>query len=173
MCTKRQKCIMARLTCVSTSRLNPGRRLIWEKVGKISEGYGPDVAAEIRADRIKAIRHGEEVKTAKELRREQAEKDKPFAEIADAYFDIKGPTLKGLTTDRNRYLKHLKPLFGKRSVSKITPQMVEELRKSLSERKPATLWNTLGASAAHHQFWRQDQPLPQSCLSNRNARQGQ
>ena len=26
-----------------------GRRLIWEKVGKISEGYGPDVAAEIRA----------------------------------------------------------------------------------------------------------------------------
>ena len=22
-----------------------GRRLIWEKVGKISEGYGPDVAA--------------------------------------------------------------------------------------------------------------------------------
>ena len=120
-----------------------GRRLIWEKVGKISEGYGPDVAAEIRADRIKAIRHGEEVKTAKELRREQAEKDKPFAEIADAYFDIKGPPLKGLTTDRNRYLKHLKPLFGKRSVSEITPQMVEELRKSLSERKPATLWNTL------------------------------
>lgn len=120
-----------------------GRRLIWEKVGKISEGYGPDVAAEIRAERIKAIRHGEEVKTAKELRREQAEKDKPFAEIADAYFDIKGPTLKGLTTDRNRYLKHLKPLFGKRSVSEITPQMVEELRKSLSDRKPATLWNAL------------------------------
>ena len=143
MYTKRQKCIMARLTCVSTSRLNPAAASFGEKVGKISEGYGPDVAAEIRADRIKAIRHGEEVKTAKELRREQAEKDKPFAEIADAYFDIKGPTLKGLTTDRNRYLKHLKPLFGKRSVSKITPQMVEELRKSLSERKPATLWNTL------------------------------
>lgn len=120
-----------------------GRRLIWEKVGKTSEGYGPDVAAEIRAERIKAIRHGEEVKTARELRREQAERDKLFAEIADAYFDIKGPTLKGLTTDRNRYLKHLKPLFGKRSVSEITPQMVEELRKSLSERKPATLWNTL------------------------------
>ncbi|MDE5878583.1 MAG: tyrosine-type recombinase/integrase, partial [Desulfovibrio sp.] len=103
----------------------------------------PDVAAEIRAERIKAIRHGEEVKTAREIRREQAERDKPFAEIADAYFDIKGPTLKGLTTDKNRYLKHLKPLFGKRSVSEITPQMVEELRKSLSERKAATLWNAL------------------------------
>lgn len=150
-----------------------GRRLIWEKVGKTSEGYGPDVAAEIRAERIKAIRHGEEVKTARELRREQAERDKLFAEIADAYFDIKGPTLKGLTTDRNRYLKHLKPLFGKRSVSEITPQMVEELRKSLSERKPATLWNTLGASAAHHQLRSENQSLPRAALPDRNAGQGQ
>lgn len=86
---------MARLTCVSTSRLNPGRRLIWEKVGKISEGYGPDVAAEIRAERIKAIRHGEEVKQPKNSAASRRRKDKPFAEIADAYFDIKGPTSKG------------------------------------------------------------------------------
>ena len=120
-----------------------GRRLTWEKVGKISEGYGPDVAAEIRAERVKAVRHGEEVKTAKEIRREQAERDKPFADIADAYFEIKGPSLKGIVTDRNRYTKHLVPLFGKRTVSEITPQMVEELRKSLSDRKPATLWNAL------------------------------
>lgn len=53
------------------------------------------MAAEIRAERIKAIRHGDEVKTAKEIRREQAEKDKPFAEIADAYFEIKGPRSRG------------------------------------------------------------------------------
>lgn len=120
-----------------------GRRLIWEKVGKLSEGYGPDVAAEIRAQRVKAVRHGEEVKTAKEIRQEQAEKDRPFADIASAYFEIKGPGLKGIVTDRSRYTKHLEPLFGKRSVSEITPQMVEELRKSLSGRKPATLWNAL------------------------------
>ena len=120
-----------------------GRRLIWEKVGKISEGYGADVAAEIRAKRVKAVRHGEEVKTAKEIRREKAEKDRTFKEIADAYFEIKGPSLKGIVTDKNRYAKHLEPLCGNRTVSEITPQVVEELRKSLDDRKPATLWNSL------------------------------
>ena len=120
-----------------------GRRLIWEKIGKASEGYGPDVAAEIRAKRVKSVRHGEEVKTAKEIRREKAEKDKTFKEIADAYFEIKGPSLKGFVTDKNRYIKHLEPLCGNRTVSEITPQVIEELKKSLSDRKPATLWNAL------------------------------
>lgn len=120
-----------------------GRRLIWEKIGKISEGYSADVAAEVRAKRVKAVRHGEEVKTVKEIRREKAEKDKTFKEIADAYFEIKGPSLKGLVTDKNRYEKHLAPLCGNRTVSEITPQLIEELRKSLSDRKPATIWNAL------------------------------
>lgn len=120
-----------------------GRRLIWEKIGKISEGYSADVAAEIRAKRVKAVRHGEEVKTAKEIRREKAEKDRTFKEIADAYFEIKGPSLKGIVTDKNRYAKHLEPLCGNRTVSEITPQIIEELRKSLGDRKPATLWNAL------------------------------
>ena len=120
-----------------------GRRLIWEKIGKISEGYGPDVAAEVRAKRVKAVRHGEEVKTAKEIRREKAEKNKTFKEIADTYFEIKGPSLKGIVTDKNRYEKHLEPLCGNRTIDEITPQVAEELRKSLSDRKPATIWNAL------------------------------
>ncbi len=120
-----------------------GRRLIWEKIGKISEGYGPDVAAEIRGKRVKAVRHGEEVKTATEIRREKAEKNKTFKEIAESYFEIKGPALKGFVTDKNRYKKHLEPLCGKRTISEITPQVIEELRKSLNDRKPATLWNSL------------------------------
>ncbi len=120
-----------------------GRRLIWEKIGKLSEGYGPDVAVEIRGKRVKAARHGDEVKTAKEIRQEQTEKNKPFKEVADAYFEIKGPSLKGLTTDKNRYKKHLAPLCDKRTVSEITPQVIEELRKSFADHKPATLWNSL------------------------------
>ena len=64
-----------------------GRRLIWEKVGRISEGYSAEVAAEIRAKRVKAVRHGEEVKTAQEIRREQSEKNRPFRKSAT-------PTLK-------------------------------------------------------------------------------
>jgi integrase len=101
------------------------------------------VAAEIRAQRVKAVRHGEEVKTAREIRREQEEKNRPFEEIAAAYFEIKGPTLKGVVTDKNRYAKHLAPLCGKRTVNEITPQVIEELRKSLGDRKPGTVWNCL------------------------------
>ncbi len=120
-----------------------GRRLIWEKIGKASEGYGPEVASEIRATRVKAVRHGEEVKTAKEIRQEQTEKNKTFKEVADAYFEIKGPTLKGITTDKNRYEKHLAALCDKRLVNEITPQVIEELHKIMPDHKPATLWNTL------------------------------
>ena len=34
-------------------------------------------------------------------------------------------------------------MCGKRTVTEITPQVIEELRKSLSDRKPATVWNAL------------------------------
>ena len=121
-----------------------GRRLIWEKVGKLSEGYGPDVAAEIRAERVKSIRHGEEVKTAKEIRQEREEKDKTFGEIAAIYFEVKGPALKGIVTDKNRYEKHLSPVLDKLRISEIKPQTVEDLRLQLFQnRKPATVWNIL------------------------------
>lgn len=60
------------------------------------------MAAEIRAERVKAVLHGEEVKTAKKIRRGQAERDKPFAGIADAYFEIKAPSRKDIVTDCNR-----------------------------------------------------------------------
>lgn len=120
-----------------------GRRLIWEKIGKISEGYGPEVAAEIRGERVKAIRHGEKIKTAKELRQEKFSKNKLFKEVAEAYFEIKGPTLKGYVTDFNRYTKHLLPFCGNKSISEITPLLIEDLYKSLADRKPATIWNCL------------------------------
>ncbi len=68
------------------------RRLIWEKIGKLSEGYSADVAAEIRAERVKAIRHGKQVQTQKEIRKEQLQRDKSFEDIVSDYFEIKGPS---------------------------------------------------------------------------------
>ena len=100
-----------------------GRRLVWEKVGKLSEGYSAEVASEIRAERVKTVRHGEEIKTQKEIRQEKQQRDKSFQEVAADYFDIKGATLKGIVTDRNRYEKHLTPILDNLHVSEITPQM--------------------------------------------------
>ena len=36
-------------------------RLIWEKVGWVSEGYNATIAASVRAERLQAIRHGKEL----------------------------------------------------------------------------------------------------------------
>jgi len=120
-----------------------GTRLVWEKVGKLSEGYSPDVAAELRAERVKSIRHGEEVKTAKEIRQEKEERDKTFGEIAAKYFEVKGPFLKGYVTDKNRYEKHLSSMLDKLRVSEIKPHHVEEIRTKYASYKPATVWNIL------------------------------
>ena len=120
-----------------------GRRLIWEKVGKVSEGYSPDLAAELRAERLKAIRHGEKIKTPQERRRDRLAHDKPFGEVALDYFQIKGPNLKGIVTDRNRYEKHLQPLFGTKTTEDITPLMIEQLQAQLADHKPGTIWNVL------------------------------
>lgn len=36
-------------------------KLIWEKIGWLSEGYSAKLASDIRSQRMKQIRHGEEL----------------------------------------------------------------------------------------------------------------
>jgi len=115
----------------------------WEKVGWRSEGYTPQVAAEVRADRVKKARHGEEVKTAKEIAHERAMTDRTIAELADAYFEAKGDTLKGIVTDRNRFEKHIRPVLGGFRASKLSPLDIVRLRKTMEGRATATVWNAL------------------------------
>ena len=115
----------------------------WEKVGWKSEGYSPQVAAEIRGDRVKAARHGKEVKTAKEIRKENESKDQTIGAIGKIYFDTKGSMLRGFVTDKNRYDKHIEPRFAKKHIGDITTLDIEELKKSMEKYKPATIWNTL------------------------------
>lgn len=66
---------------------------------------------------MRAFRHGETVKTAKEIRQEKLEKDKYFAEVAKDYFEIKGSALKGFITDYNRYKNKLAPILDKLTIS--------------------------------------------------------
>lgn len=115
----------------------------WEKVGWRSEGYTPQVAAEVRADRVKKARHGEEVKTAKEIAHERAMTDRTIAELAEAYFEAKGDTLKGIVTDQNRFEKHIRPVLGGFRASKLSPLDIARLRKTMDGRATATVWNAL------------------------------
>lgn len=119
------------------------RKLRWEKVGWKSEGYTPQVAAEVRANRMKQIRHGEEVKTSKEIQSESRARDRTIAEIAEAYFHSKGDTLKGLTTDRNRWEKHLLPLVGELAAGRLSELDITKVKRTMPGRAPATVWNAL------------------------------
>lgn len=119
-------------------------KLTWEKIGWKSEGYTPDVAAEIRASRIKNKRHGSEVKTAKEIRHEQQARNKTIGELKDAYFNSeRGNNLKGQRSDLNRYDKHLKDYFGDKHVTQISEHDIENLKQEMSNLAPATIANAL------------------------------
>lgn len=118
-----------------------GDKKRWEKVGWKSEGYTPQVAAEIRAERVKAARHGEDVKTAKEIAKDRDKRDKTINEIAKAYFASKGDSLKGAVTDHNRYDKHIRPVLGSFRASRLSPLDMARLRKAMGDRAPATIWN--------------------------------
>lgn len=121
-----------------------GRKLVWKKVGKASEGYGPEVAAELRAKTLLGLSIGDEVLTPKEEREQRSERDKTLSELAKLYFDAKSDELKGLYTDKNRFDKHLAVRFGPRRVGQISQADIESFKKDMRKRyKPATIWNTL------------------------------
>lgn len=114
-----------------------------EKVGWKSEGYTPQIAADERSKRMRQVRHGEDVKTAKEIRHEKIRTNRTIAEIADTYFKNKGADLKGYKTDKSRYDTHIKPLFGKRQVSTLSPFDMDRLKGKMKGAATGTVANTL------------------------------
>jgi integrase len=114
-----------------------------EKVGWKSEKYSPQLAAEIRADRIRTARHGEHIKTARQIAADKNRHDRTLDDIAKAYFEFKGNKLKGQKTDQNRFDLHLKPVLGKRPISSLSPLDIDRVKAALTDHAPATVANTL------------------------------
>ena len=115
----------------------------WEKVGWKSEGYSPKLASEIRAKKVRNIRHDGSVKTDKEIRAEKRLHDRPLSEIKNSYFSSeKGLNLKGRKTDLNRWDKHLATLSQKR-VSSLSQLDIERLKHDMKGKAPATVGNVL------------------------------
>jgi integrase len=115
----------------------------WEKVGWRSEGYTPQVAANIRADRQREVRHGREIKTAKEIQREKAIRNRPFDELANAYFEQRRGSAQAAKFDRYRYDKHVSPALGKRTAESLSILEVERIKKKMVGKAPATIWGAL------------------------------
>lgn len=114
------------------------RRLVWEKIGHASEGYGARMAANLRAERVRSIRHGEE------LPKEKA-KVPLFSEMADTYISWAEENLRDPNV-RGRYENHLKDHLLKKRLNEISPFDIERLKSDLLKRglSPATVKHCLG-----------------------------
>jgi integrase len=114
-----------------------------EKVGWRSEGYTPQIAAELRFDRIRKARHGKSVMTQKEIRQEQKKLNRSLDELAEIYFENRGGSIDAAKFDRYRYNKHVSPLLGNKTAIEITPLDVVKIKKRMEGFADATVWGAL------------------------------
>lgn len=122
-----------------------GGKLIEEKAGRqFQDDMTSAKAAQMRTNRIQGDQPSnkekrESVKAEKEAERNKWTIDKLWTE----YLSGK-PGLKGKTTDKNRYEKHIKPYFADKEPNEIYPLDIDRLRiKLLKDRKPNTVRNVL------------------------------
>lgn len=120
-------------------------KLKWEKIGWRSEGYTPQIAAELRGERLLKARHGETVKTHKDIRREKAATDRTLDDIAEAYFESKKTDLSkdGYRIDKGRYDNYVAAALGKKPVSSFTPADIEQWKGSLRGLSTTSVWAIL------------------------------
>jgi integrase len=102
-------------------------KLIWEKIGWASEGYSPRLAADIRSERMRTMRHGEELPQQKNqvpLFDEIWRQYKTWAETNKA---------RGGRDDISLYSNCLEKPLGQKRMNKISSFELEGLKSSLSK----------------------------------------
>lgn len=114
-------------------------KLVWEKVGWQSEGYSAKLASDIRSERLRTIRHGEELP-------QQKKKAPFFSDLATSY-------LKWAATNKSRegrddrylYNNHLASRFDGKRLNEIASLDLEQMKADLSKKglAPATVKHCL------------------------------
>lgn len=111
-------------------------RLVWEKTGWCSEGYSAKLAAQVRSERLRTIRHSEELPEKK--------RSISFKDLMTQYLDsIKDRT--SYRDDESRYRNYLADRFDNKRLTDIQPLDLERLKNELSKKKlaPATIAHVL------------------------------
>jgi integrase len=112
---------------------------IWEKIGWTSEGYTAKLAADIRSERLRSMRHGEELPR-------QKKKAPRFGDAWDKYrtWAERNKSRAG-KDDISRYDKHLKAALADKRLDEIAPFDLERLKSDLLKRglAPATVKHCL------------------------------
>ncbi len=113
--------------CFDFSYKKDGRK-VWEKVGWLSEGYSAKLADDIRSQRIKQVRHGEELPKEKQ-------KAPLFSDVADKYLKWAENNLsEGGKYEQNRYDLHLKDFLAGKRLNEITGFDLERLKQALKQK---------------------------------------
>jgi len=102
---------------------------IWDKVGWASEGYTAKTAANLRAERLRNIRHGEELPKEKK-------KAPYFKDVATEYLKwaSQNKTREG-RDDKNLYKNHLAPAFDSKRLNEISSFDLERLKSDLTKKR--------------------------------------
>ncbi len=118
---------------------NTDQKLIGEKVGWASEGYSAKIASIVRSERLRSIRHSEELPNEKP-------KAPFFKEVASKYLKWaeENKAKKGFD-DHNRYKNHLAGRFDDKRLSDISPLDLERMKSELTKegKAPATVAHCL------------------------------
>lgn len=112
--------------CYDICYRNERGKLVWEKIGWTSEGYTAVMASQIRSERLRTIRHGEDLPKEKG-------KEPTFQEVWERYDQWLETGKKRPTDDRYFYHKHLESRFAERLLSKISPFDLEKLKIELTK----------------------------------------
>ena len=99
-------------------------KLKWEKIGWRSEGYTAQNAASVRADRMKAIRHGEILIDPKK-------NGLTFSQMWAEYKPWIEANHRKPADSISLYSKHLADRFGDMPLSQITPKHLEDLKSDM------------------------------------------
>lgn len=113
-------------------------RKVWEKVGYESEGYSPKLAEQVRAERIRAMRHGLDLPSK--------QKASLFSEVAKKYMQwAKDNRTRAGRDEVNRYENHLKQRFDSKRMSAITAWDLTKMASDLKAQglAPATIAHCL------------------------------
>lgn len=115
----------------------PGGRLIWEKAGWTSEGYNAVATRNIRADRLRRIRHGDVLPGEK--------KDPTLGEVWIEYDKWQTTAKRQQKDNRSRYQRHLRPRFENTPLSGISSLDLENMKDELIKEgfAPATVKHCL------------------------------
>ncbi|RLD98465.1 MAG: site-specific integrase [Aquificota bacterium] len=124
-------------TCFYIMYKDSSNKLHREKIGWRSEGITAAYASQIRAERIRNIRLGEEIPSPR--------KELTFDQLAQKYLEWAQANKRSWEKDEQRYRLHLADALGGLKLKEINPFLLEKLKLELFEKglAPATVKHCL------------------------------